>query len=103
MGDNYARKCWECAYIGYSAKNDSRGLCDRLEDPSYVFRVSLDNCKCLYDNPGSRISFEEIVERQEKARIDNEKFFNDLRRASEKAAKMPKWKREEGRRLFGRF
>ncbi len=95
---DYARDCEECEHVLYSSED--KGLCDRLNDTHFLFRVNLKNGKCLYQNPGMRISCGEIEIRKQKTKSDKENFLKSLKEASRKIQDWPEWKKNYGELLF---
>jgi len=100
----YAGNCGECEFVlNLSNEPGIHGLCDKFGDSNFVYGVNLENQNCIYDSPGRRISPKEIETKKEKARLDEKEFKESLRKAREKIATWPEWKRNAGRDLMNRM
>jgi hypothetical protein len=78
MKEKYAKNCGECQYI--FPREDKKGYCDRLEDPDYVFLVPLAKTRCIYGNPGLKISKEELNQRLKESKLAGERFLENAKK-----------------------
>ena len=97
MKKELAEKCGECQFIVYLSRNYSQGVCDRFEDTTLIFRVSLDRNKCLYETPGLKISQEEIEKRKAESLRKYNNLVKSVERACKEIASWPKWKQDSGK------
>jgi len=86
------RYCGECP--DYLFVNQTRGLCDRFEDPNFVFFASPENPICLYKSPPpQRLSEQEIKEKRAQQFQQQREFDEHCERASKIVSSWPEWKR----------
>ncbi|GEM_PF-3750191 len=102
MGNETARFCSECEYyipcIRPNEPNtqyfESHGICDRVDDPSVCFAVEKNMEVCIYENPGKKLTEEQIKKRFIEAVANHSSFMSSLERASKEVASWPVWKQE---------
>ena len=91
-----ANKCYECKSFGNMGDGKSiYGYCHRVDDccgPTYT--VEKEQTKCIFTNPGEKMSLEKISERDKREL----KGYNSIQKAAEDAKRIieswPKWKQE---------
>ncbi|MCK9595629.1 hypothetical protein M0R19_00365 [Candidatus Pacearchaeota archaeon] len=99
MKKNYATRCNECQFIQYLAKNDLKGLCNRLGDPNFIFMVELNNSNCLYRDSGEIISPNEILNRKKQALETYLTSLESENKVKEIIQSWPKWKQDLAKTL----